>query len=196
MNCRRCRNVVTEDGVRVRHHVPPPDGRSYYLDGDTLATEAIYHRRCLPPNVFHKFAGSLPVGHSPADTSLGNEHAIGGGLFPKKRRKRPARRIRYNRTKARRQAEAAARDERQREAAKAAKIQDTLERGGKPALCHCRTFSTNSYFITPHGRCGYCGGWTPEVFRTACGDDALRDAISELAIHDRTKMLQLTGLAS
>jgi len=105
--------------------------------------------------------------------------------------------VRYKRTEARRQRETAERDARQHQATMMLTIQDELNRPrGKPGLCHCRVFSRNDgYWITPHGYCRYCGKWTPEVFRLACGEDALRAAIDELNLDYRTEMLRLTGTA-
>lgn len=192
MNCRRCKREVVTDGVQVDRHIPPPDGRTYYLDGDTLGTSAIYHLRCLPPNLFHKFAGSLPVGQSPAGASLRNEHVAGGGLSHRKRRKRLARRVRYKRTEQRRANEQAQREAAQHQRTISLTIHDALNGGGKPRLCHCRVFNKDGYFVTEHGYCRYCGSWTPEVFRAACGEDALQAAISELDLHYRTEMQKLT----
>ncbi len=70
----------------------------------------------------------------------------------------------------------------------------TIDQQHRPSLCHCRTFSSNSWFISTHGYCGYCGGWTPEVFRAALGDDALAAKINELDFHDRKKMRELCRL--
>lgn len=194
MNCRRCNQPIAQDAVQDRRNIPPSDGRTYYLDGDSLGSVCVYHPKCLPPNLFHRFAGSLPAGQSPADTSLRKEHVVGGGLSSKKKRKRPARRIRYKLTEARRSRESAEREQRQNQATMALTIQDVLQRGGKPRLCHCRVFSnSDGYFITPNGYCRYCGGWTPEVFRLACGEQSLHEAIEELDIHRRTKMLTLTN---
>lgn len=195
MNCRRCRKVISEDAVQVTRPLPPPDGRTYYLDGDCIASACVYHRKCLPPDLFHKFAGSLPAGQSPADTSLREEHVIGGGLSLPKHRKRPARRIRYKRTEARRQKESAERELRQHESTLALTIQDVLQRGGKPGLCHCRVFSSSDgYFITSNGYCRYCGCWTPEVFLAACGPERMRDTIGELDLHYRTEMLKIIAV--
>ncbi len=63
-----------------------------------------------------------------------------------------------------------------------------------PKLCHCRTFSKMDMLRTPNGYCTYCGGWTPEVFRVHCGEDALVKAIDLLAYHQREKMKVLCGL--
>lgn len=190
-NCRRCGKEVTEDVIYVRHLIAPPDGRKHYFSGETMMRDSVYHRRCLPSNLFHRLAGSLPVGQSPAGASLRKEHAVGGGLSFKKR-KRPSRRTRYKRTAVRRKLEADARDERRDEAITSRTIQDLLKSGGKPRLCHCRTFSDSTSLLTTHGYCRYCGGWTPEIFRAACGEESLQQAISELDIHRRTKMTLMT----
>lgn len=72
-------------------------------------------------------------------------------------------------------------------------IVDVLGRGGKPSLCHCDTFSISKDWLTDNGYCRYCGGFTPEVFRLHCGEDALFDAIDLLAHHDRLKMREIVG---
>lgn len=66
--------------------------------------------------------------------------------------------------------------------------------GPRPKLCHCRTFSSDTWFVSQHGYCGYCGGWTPETLREARGESVLVDEIDKLAIHDRVKMRALCGL--
>lgn len=71
-----------------------------------------------------------------------------------------------------------------------------LARGGRPALCRCVTFSTDSNSLTPHGYCEYCGGWTFSVFREHMGEQALSDAIDLLAYSDRVQMRAITGLAT
>jgi hypothetical protein len=70
----------------------------------------------------------------------------------------------------------------------------TIEQQHRPSLCHCRTFSDSTHFISPHGYCGYCGGWTPEVFRAARGEEALSAEIDKLAIHNRVAMRKMCGL--
>jgi hypothetical protein len=71
----------------------------------------------------------------------------------------------------------------------------TIDQMTRPGLCHCRTFSADQWFISPHGYCSYCGGWTPEVFRAARGETALAEAIALLDIHNRTDMLAICGLS-
>ena len=113
--CHRCRKKIRDGSpaLVVTTQYPPPSG-TVYRHGDHLMRSVIYHRRCLPPSLFHKFgldhAGSRPVGQSPATASLPpspvfdpsvTEHVRRGGLSRKKR-KRPARRVRYKRTRERR----------------------------------------------------------------------------------------------
>ena len=77
--------------------------------------------------------------------------------------------------------------------ARATKIADVQERGGKPQLCHCEVFTKSPRFISENGYCSFCGGFTPEVLRQHCGEDALFEAIDLLAHHDRVKMRELVG---
>lgn len=194
-HCRRCGKLITGQGYRIDKPVPPSRGGQYYLDGDVSVMITFYHSACLPPNLFHQIAGSLPVGQSPAGSSLSNEHALGGGLS--RRRKRPARRVRYKRTAARHTAEDNARERRQSARTEAMTITETLERGGTPKLCCCLPSSIVSYsFLTSHGYCRYCGGWNHRVFRDACGDDAVATAISELELYKRLKMQELVSATS
>lgn len=196
--------------MRRDQRVPPPDNRSYYLDGDCIGVTSLYHPKCLPPNLFHQFAGSLPAGQSPAATSLGNEHGVSGGLSPYKR-KRLSRRVRYKRTAQRRAAESAAREERQREKTQRLTAHDTLKRGGTLGLCSCpttelamrdiaekygQTHTPSSFsFVTENGYCGYCGKWNWKVFREACGEAALESAIAELDLYHREQMHRVIAAA-
>lgn len=61
------------------------------------------------------------------------------------------------------------------------------------SLCHCKTFSKDDHFINAHGYCGFCGGFTPRVFRENMGEDALQTAIDKLAEHDRRKMREIVA---
>jgi hypothetical protein len=200
MNCVRCRLPITDCVVKVQKTVAPPAPRTYWLDGDTLARVSYYHQKCLPPNLFHAMARSHLAGQSPAGTSLGNEHAASGGMAHNKKRKRLPRRIRYKRTNEREAMADRARKERQEQYTNSMKIEDTLNRGGKPKLCTCDTFTdraSNTYgMLTTHGYCRYCGGWRHEVFLSACGEAALRQAISELSLHEREKMIAACKLSA
>lgn len=60
-------------------------------------------------------------------------------------------------------------------------------------LCSCQTFYASPHFITEHGYCSYCGGFTPEVFREQLGEAALQTAIDKLEIHRRLKMREIVG---
>lgn len=76
----------------------------------------------------------------------------------------------------------------------ACKITDTLERGGKPSLCHCAVFSSSDgQLITENGYCRYCGGFESTTFRKHCGERALSEAIDLLDIHNRTRMREIVG---
>lgn len=70
-------------------------------------------------------------------------------------------------------------------------IDSILSRGGRPSLCHCRTFSKDHRWITSNGYCRFCGGWTPEVFRAALGEPALYSEIDKLALHHRIAMREM-----
>jgi hypothetical protein len=85
------------------------------------------------------------------------------------------------------------RSEQMRAAAASVNAPDLLARGGKLSLCACRTFSVSNHFINEHGHCGYCGGFTPEVFKQHLGEKALHEAIDLLAYYDREKMQRLVS---
>lgn len=100
------------------------------------------------------------------------------------------------------QAERAAEAERFRAQAEAHRIHEQrdaeLRRNTKPnppymRLCHCQTFSTSAYFINDHGYCGYCGSFTPKVFRAHMGEMALQEHIDKLAEHNRLKMREIVA---
>jgi diadenosine tetraphosphatase ApaH/serine/threonine PP2A family protein phosphatase len=62
------------------------------------------------------------------------------------------------------------------------------------SLCHCQTFSPLDYrFIEADGRCRYCGGYTPEVFRVHMGEAALHEHIDKLNASDRARMREIVG---
>jgi hypothetical protein len=88
-------------------------------------------------------------------------------------------------------------EERERHQARQAEFRRNAkpEPGDRISLCHCATFSRDRYFINEHGHCGYCGGYTPDVFRKQMGEQALISAIDTLEIHDRVKMRQLCGVS-
>jgi hypothetical protein len=61
-------------------------------------------------------------------------------------------------------------------------------------LCHCETFSSSRDFVNDHGYCGYCGGFTPKVFREHMGIPAMHAEIDKLALHEREKMRKIVSL--
>jgi hypothetical protein len=65
--------------------------------------------------------------------------------------------------------------------------------GGGIRLCSCRTFSTDSNFVNPHGYCTYCGGTIPSVFRSLKGEAALQEEIDKLEEWKRIKMRQIVA---
>lgn len=69
----------------------------------------------------------------------------------------------------------------------------TIGEHARPSLCHCRTFSSDSRFISPHGYCRFCGGWEPSVFRAARGESELVSEINKLALHQRQAMWRICG---
>lgn len=67
--CHRCRKQIM-DGESGYHHAKyrkpdgyHADGKGYWIlrDGVELARVTMYHKRCLPPVLFHRVAGSLPA---------------------------------------------------------------------------------------------------------------------------------------
>lgn len=192
--CVRC----GKDGelVFAQRSVPPPHGRKYYLDGDVVSRGACYHRRCIPPQLFHQFAGSLPVGQSlDSVSSPSNGHGAVGRLSRKRRgRRRPAARQRAIRAKLRQLAESKAREVRLDERTHALTIGDTLANGGRPGLCHCKARyrsedrSPSYSFLTEYGYCRYCGKWDPAVFLAACGEEATHREIDRLEEWKRDSM--------
>lgn len=77
------------------------------------------------------------------------------------------------------------------EARQAKALKEARPRPPFMGLCHCQTFTTPRW--TMHGYCSYCGGWAPEVFKQYMGDEALRSAIADLAVHDRERMTKIVG---
>jgi len=61
-------------------------------------------------------------------------------------------------------------------------------------LCSCSVFTsetTKGWFITPHGYCGYCGKWTPDVVRQLKGETYLQREIDKLNDWNRDKMREI-----
>lgn len=75
-----------------------------------------------------------------------------------------------------------------RQAANQRLVQAQRPNPPRMSLCHCQTFSSDNWFVTEHGYCGYCGGWRPNVFRKHMGELALQSEIDKLAVHHREKM--------
>lgn len=189
--CCRCRKEIPAGTTAVAVVKRPQNVSPVTLDGAVIARISYYHERCLPPVLFHRFSGSLPDEQSPAASSLGNEHGVGGGLTHRYRRsrKRPSRRKRYRTTEQRRAREREASEARVAARTEAMTPESEFARLGWLPLCHCsKSFGTWGW-LTEHGRCHYCGGWELSACLRVAGAESVRVEIAKLAIYDREQML-------
>lgn len=48
-----------------------PPRKNYFLDGDAMGLTQWYHKKCVPPSIFHKVAAAAPSrdNHGPSETS-------------------------------------------------------------------------------------------------------------------------------
>ena len=73
--CLRCRKPIT--GAHYQQWRPAPEFRQGgYVplhDGMVIGSMVYYHAKCLPPNIFHKLAGSHPAAPTSPDASLSHD---------------------------------------------------------------------------------------------------------------------------
>lgn len=67
MKCARCRKDIDSESYLYTKRRPTP---FILTDGAEVMRLSRYHKKCLPPVLFHRFAGSLPASQPASAESL------------------------------------------------------------------------------------------------------------------------------
>lgn len=84
MKCTRCKRAGEGENWVVFLELCPVGTILSSSDGrkcDPIAIQYGYHQKCLPPNIYHKLAGSLPADHATPMVSLIKRQHIKGAAW-------------------------------------------------------------------------------------------------------------------